>query len=51
MAAQLAWGGSASPTTCAQMKDDVEADRKQLQDDLSDFPFWPLLQLGLSYQF
>lgn len=48
---QLACGATASPATCAQLKDDAEADRKQMQEDLSDFPFWPLLQLGLSYQF
>lgn len=51
VAVQLACGATASPATCAQLKDDAEADRKQLQDDLSDFPFWPLMQLGLSYQF
>lgn len=36
---------------CAQLKADAEADRKKLEDELSDFPFWPLVQLGLSYQF
>ncbi|MCC2636954.1 MAG: hisitdine kinase [Moraxellaceae bacterium] len=36
---------------CAQLQADAEADRQKLEDDLSDFPFWPLVQLGLSYQF
>lgn len=42
-----------SPTAadCAGMKANAEADRKKLEDELSDFPFWPLVQLGLSYQF
>lgn len=42
---------SATASNCTQMQADAEADRKQLEDDLSDFPFWPLVQLGLSYQF
>lgn len=42
-----------SPTAlnCAQMKADAEADRKDIEKELSDFPFWPLVQLGLTYQF
>lgn len=36
---------------CAQLKSDAEADRRKLEDELSDFPFWPLVQLGLTYQF
>lgn len=36
---------------CAQLQADAEADRKKLEDELSDFPFWPQVQLGLSYQF
>lgn len=45
---QLACG---TTVRCAQLQADAEADRKKLEDELSDFPFWPLLQLGVSYQF
>lgn len=46
--------GAAAPQgspQCTRLQSDAEAERKTLEDDLSDFPFWPLLQLGLSYQF
>lgn len=36
---------------CAQLQADAEADRRKLEDELSDFSFWPLVQLGLTYQF
>jgi hypothetical protein len=36
---------------CGQLKDDAEADRKKIEDELSDFPFWPMIQLGFTYQF
>lgn len=42
---------SATAINCAQMKADAEADRKDIEKELSDFPFWPLIQLGLTYQF
>lgn len=36
---------------CAKIQADAEADRRKLEDELSDFPFWPQVQLGLTYQF
>lgn len=42
---------SATATNCAQMQANAEADRKDIERELSDLPFWPLLQVGLSYQF
>lgn len=36
---------------CDQLKADAEADRKKIEDDLANFPVWPLVQLGLSYNF
>ncbi|MES2918811.1 MAG: hypothetical protein V4729_09370 [Pseudomonadota bacterium] len=39
------------PGDCAQIREDAEAERQQLEEDLSDFPFWPQIQLGLTYQF
>lgn len=42
---------SATASNCAQMQADAEADRKDIEEELSDFPFWPLVQLGLTYQF
>lgn len=36
---------------CAQIKSDADVERRKKEDDLADVPFWPLLQLGASYQF
>lgn len=36
---------------CAQIKADAEVERQEIEDELADLPFWPLVQLGLSYQF
>lgn len=36
---------------CAQLQADAEVERRTLEDDLSDFPLWPLVQLGLTYNF
>lgn len=36
---------------CAQLKSDAEAQRRRTEDDFNTVPFWPLLQLGLGYQF
>lgn len=44
-------GTSTSPAACTQIRADAEAERKQLEEDLSDFPFWPHIQVGLTYQF
>ena len=44
--------GSAIPTlTCAQLQRDVDAERDQLQDELSSFKWYPVLSLGLGYKF
>jgi hypothetical protein len=48
VAQQLSCG---TTTRCAALQADAEADRRKLEDELSDFPFWPLVQFGLSYQF
>ncbi|HEX6591165.1 MAG TPA: hypothetical protein VF050_04130 [Moraxellaceae bacterium] len=44
-------GAVVAPHTCAGLKADGEVERQQLEDDLADVPFWPVVQLGLSYNF
>ena len=44
-------GAVVAPHTCAGLKADGEVERKKLEDDLADVPFWPVVQLGLSYGF
>lgn len=36
---------------CAQIKSDAEVERRKKEDELADVPFWPLLQVGATYQF
>lgn len=39
------------PLFCALIEPDVEAERQSLEEDLGDVKMWPVIQLGLSYQF
>jgi hypothetical protein len=41
----------ADPTVLAQVQADIEKERKQLEDDLNGFNIYPVLSLGISYQF
>ncbi|MGR3913013.1 MAG: hypothetical protein OD918_00560 [Gammaproteobacteria bacterium] len=44
--------GAASVTgTCGSLKADLEAEHKELQDDLDDFKVYPVLSFGLQYRF
>lgn len=36
---------------CDQLKASAEAERKTVEDDIGDLKLWPLVQLGLTYQF
>lgn len=50
--AQIVSCGTATPpATCDQIRSDADVERRQLEEDLSDFPFWPHVQVGLTYQF
>ena len=44
-------GSSLSPAQCASLKNDVEAERVKLQDDLKSFKVWPVLNVGLTIGF
>ncbi|WP_374538903.1 hypothetical protein [Chitinimonas taiwanensis] len=44
-------GSSLSPAECASLKNDVEAERVKLQDDLKSFKVWPVLNVGLTIGF
>lgn len=39
------------PGRCQQMQDDLAVETETIKEDLGEFEFWPLVQLGLSYQF
>lgn len=44
-------GALAGPSRCAELQADADAERRELEDSLGDVPFWPLVQIGLSYSF
>ena len=33
------------------LRDEVEKEKKEIQDSLDDFEFWPVVSAGLVYQF
>jgi len=39
------------PTECAQMKSDVAAGATQLESDLKNYKYYPVISIGLSYHF
>ncbi len=43
--------GATTPGRCDQLNADVATETDKIKDDLGDFKLWPLLQLGLTYQF
>lgn len=44
-------GGTLNAAQCAQLKNDVAAERVQLQDTISDFKWYPVVSVGVSYKF
>lgn len=38
------------PLVCAQLQSDAAAENIKLQDDLSHFKWWPVVAIGISYQ-
>lgn len=44
-------GGSTPAPTCTALQDDVAAGAAQLETDLKDFKYYPVVSVGLSYRF
>ena len=42
---------SSNPTVIADFEKDKSIEIAELQDDLNDFEFWPVLSAGIVYQF
>jgi len=36
---------------CAQLQDDLEKERKELEDDVKNFRYFPVIRLGVGYRF
>jgi hypothetical protein len=36
---------------CARIRDDVDEEERELQDDADDYKFWPVVSLGVAYRF
>lgn len=43
-------GASLTPTQCNTLQTNVAAENAKLQNDLSNFKFWPVISVGISYQ-
>jgi hypothetical protein len=44
-------GSAVSPTECAQIQSDVDAEERDLKDKADDYKYWPVLSLGVAYRF
>ena len=44
-------GSAVSPSQCAQIAGNVAAEEKKLEDEVSDYKYWPVLSLGVGYRF
>ncbi|MDR2925838.1 MAG: hypothetical protein LBU76_07830 [Azoarcus sp.] len=40
-----------SAALCAQLADDIEAERKELRDEVKDYRYYPVIRAGASYRF
>ena len=43
-------GATAPPLTCTQLQSDTAAENDRLKNNLSNFKFWPVMSIGISYQ-
>jgi hypothetical protein len=48
---QASCGSAVTPTQCAQIGANVAAEEKDLEDEISDYKYWPVLSVGLGYRF
>lgn len=44
-------GASVPAAACTQLTSDVQAEQRQLKDDIEDYKAYPLLSIGVSYHF
>lgn len=44
-------GAGLPPATCTQLQSDVAAEQASLQEDLSDYKFYPVVSFGIGYRF
>lgn len=44
-------GGALNTAQCTQLTNDVTAEQADLQNDLSDFKWYPVLSIGMTYKF
>lgn len=42
---------ASNPTECAQLSSDVAQEEKDLNNKVSDYKWWPVLNLGVAYRF
>lgn len=42
---------ASNPTECAQLASDIQAEEKDLNDKVSDYKWWPVLNIGVAYRF
>ncbi len=40
-----------SPTECDALQSDIQAEEKELNDEVSDYKQWPVISIGLGYRF
>lgn len=44
-------GSGIGAARCAQLQSDVDAEVRQLEQDIDDFEWWPVISIGLGYRF
>jgi len=44
-------GSAATPSQCAQLRSDAQAEQSRLDDSLHSFKYYPVISLGLAYTF
>jgi hypothetical protein len=42
---------TAFPGRCEELRSDVRAEERDLEDDISDYRWWPVLNIGFAYRF
>jgi hypothetical protein len=42
---------ASNPAECAQLQDDIKAEEDELNDDVSNYKWWPVINVGVAYRF
>jgi len=37
--------------TCIQLQQDIEAEERDINDDIDKYKWWPVVTIGISYRF